>query len=116
MSDYEIVFSDDPNFKKRCQKCQSYPCKCPKKTEMVPSSFTLKIRLEKNGRGGKAVTVVFELPVNDEYFSDLSKKLKAACGTGGAFKNNMIEIQGDHRDKVKAYLEKLGFKVKLAGG
>lgn len=116
MSDYEIVYSDDPNFKKRCQKCGAYPCKCPKSSDLVPSEHTLKIRLEKNGRGGKSVSVVFELPNNEAYFKDLAKKLKSVCGTGGAYKNNMIEIQGDHREKIKAYLEKTGFKVKLAGG
>jgi translation initiation factor 1 len=62
------------------------------------------------------VTVVFELPNNEAYFMDLTKKLKNVCGTGGSFKNNMIEIQGDHREKIKTQLEKLGFKVKLAGG
>lgn len=81
-----------------------------------PDEHTLKIRLEKNGRGGKTVTVVFELPVNEEYFKGVEKKLKAMCGTGGSFKNNVIEIQGDHREKIKPFLEKLGFKVKLAGG
>lgn len=47
MSDYELVYSDDPNFKKRCQKCGKYPCACPKSSDMVPSQHTLKIRLEK---------------------------------------------------------------------
>jgi translation initiation factor 1 len=116
MSDYEIVFSDDPNFKKRCSKCTKYPCACPKPSDMNPSLHTLKIRLEKNGRGGKSVTVIFDLPSNEAYFKELEKKLKALCGTGGSFKNNMIEIQGDHRGKIKSHLEKLGFKVKLAGG
>ncbi len=116
MSDYEIVYSDDPNFKKRCPKCKSFPCACPKPLELNPSSHTLKIRLEKNGRGGKSVTVIFELPPHEIYFKELEKKLKNFCGTGGSFKNNMIEIQGDHREKIKTYLEKMGFKVKLAGG
>ncbi len=83
---------------------------------MVTGSHTLKVRLEKKSRGGKTVTVVFELPLNDAYFEELGKKLKSLCGTGGSFKNNMIEIQGDHREKIKTHLEKLGFKVKLAGG
>lgn len=116
MSDYEIVFSDDPNLKKRCAKCSKFPCACPKASDLSPALHTLKVRLEKNGRGGKSVTVVFELPQNDAYFKELEKKLKAHCGTGGAYKNNMIEIQGDHRQKIKTFLEKLGFKVKLAGG
>lgn len=116
MTDYEIVYSDDPNFKKRCNKCGKHPCACPKLSDMIPSQFTLKIRLEKNGRGGKTVTVIFELPKNDDYFKHLEKKLKNLCGTGGSFKNNVIEIQGDHRPKIKDYLEKIGFKVKMAGG
>ncbi len=116
MSDYEIVFSDDPNFKKRCLKCGKYPCACPKASDLKPSNHTLKLRLEKNGRGGKTVTVLFELPSNEDYFKGLEKRLKALCGSGGAFKVNTIEIQGDHREKIKVFLEKLGFKVKLAGG
>jgi translation initiation factor 1 len=116
MSDYEIVYSDDPNFKKRCAKCGKYPCGCPKKEDLKPSEYTLKIRLEKNGRGGKVVTVVFELPQNEPYFKEIEKKLKSVCGTGGSYKNNQIEIQGDHREKIKAFLEKTGFKIKLAGG
>jgi len=116
MSDYEIVYSDDPNFKKRCSKCGKYPCGCPKKGDLIPGLYTLKIRLEKNGRGGKVVTVVFELPENEPYFKEIEKKLKSVCGTGGSYKNNQIEIQGDHREKIKAFLEKIGFKIKLAGG
>jgi translation initiation factor 1 len=116
MSDYEIVYSDDPHFKKKCTKCLSFPCKCPKAQDLRPEDHVVKIRLEKNGRGGKTVTVIHELPQNDAYFSQLEKKLKSFCGTGGSFKDNRIEIQGDHRDKIKGYLEKLGFKVKFSGG
>src|SRR3712207_477455 len=116
MSDYELVYSDDPNFKIRCSKCGKFLCACPNSTDLKLADHTLKIRLEKNGRGGKTVTVIFELPSNEAYFKDLEKRLKGLCGTGGSYKNNMIEIQGGHREKIKAHLEKLGFKVKLAGG
>lgn len=80
-----------------------------------PSRVTLKMRLEKNGRGGKIVTVLFELPNNETYFLELTKKLKNTLGTGGTFKNSRIEIQGDHKVRLKAYLEKIGFKVLQSG-
>jgi translation initiation factor 1 len=74
------------------------------------------MRLDKKGRGGKAVTVVFDLPPSPDYFTELIKKLKAHCGTGGALKEGRMEIQGDQRDKVQAYLEQMGFGVRRAGG
>jgi translation initiation factor 1 len=84
--------------------------------EIVPSETTIGIRLEKNARGGKIVSVLKDLPHNPEYFKKLCQELKKVCGTGGTFKDDCIEIQGDHRDKIKAYLEKQGFKVKFIGG
>ena len=66
--------------------------------------------------GGKTVTVVFDLPPHPGYFIHLVKKLKAHCGTGGVLKQGRMEIQWDQRDKVQAYLEQMGFKVRRAGG
>lgn len=83
---------------------------------IIPSEINLKIQLEKNSRGGKTVSVIMPLPYNPKYFQKLTKELKKLCGTGGTFKETSIEIQGDHREKIKAHLEKLGFKVKLSGG
>jgi translation initiation factor 1 len=115
--EYKIVYSDDPAELKKCKKCGRHPCCCPQAKDFRPDQYTLKVRLEKNGRGGKLVTVVFELPASGEaYFGELVKKLKSMCGAGGSFKDNSIEIQGDHREKIKSHLEKVGFKVKLAGG
>ena len=84
--------------------------------EIIPSDIDLKIQLEKNKRGGKTVSVIMPLPYNPEYFQKLLKDLKKLCGTGGSFKETTIEIQGDHREKIKQHLEKIGFKVKLSGG
>jgi translation initiation factor 1 len=81
-----------------------------------PKNVSIKIRLEKNGRGGKLVTVLFHLPNNSTYFEDLTKTLKARCGCGGTFKEGQIEMQGDQRTKIKMILEQMGFKVILAGG
>src|SRR5690606_28673416 len=90
--------------------------KSPKKAELIPSDYKLKLRLEKNARGGKTVSVLFELPDNPEYFKSLLKELKAKCGTGGTFKDNRIEIQEDHREKIKTHCESKGFGVVFAGG
>ena len=82
----------------------------------MPAETQLRMRLDKKGRGGKAVTVVFDLPPHPDYFVRLIKKLKAHCGTGGALKDNRMEIQGDQRDKVQGYLERMGFTVRRSGG
>ena len=84
--------------------------------EINPKELDLRIWLEKNKRGGKTVSVIKDLPHNPKYFQKLAKDLKKSCGSGGVFKNDTIEIQGDCREKMKTYLEKLGFRVKLAGG
>ena len=104
-----IVWIDDPNFKKEKKKGKSI--------EIIPSEYELCIRPEKKGRGGKVVTVIYNFPLGgDDFFKKLTKKLKRDCGTGGTFKGDSIEIQGDNREKVKKYLTELGFKVKFTGG
>jgi translation initiation factor 1 len=122
-SNTRLVYSSDGSHLKLCQKCHEDPCECPNSVQnivtVIPEKTTIKIKLEKNQRGGKLVTVLFELPFNPKYFEDLQKKCKAFCGTGGTFKNESkltIELQGDQRDKVENFLTKMGFKVKRAGG
>jgi len=76
----------------------------------------VRIRRETSGRKGKGVTTITGVPIAKDELKTLAKKLKKVCGTGGALKDGVIEIQGDHREKLKAELEKQGFTVKLAGG
>ena len=119
-----LVYSSDGSHLKLCKKCGEDPCECGDgKTAavvtVIPDKTTLKIKLEKNQRGGKLVTVIHELPHNPPYFEDLAKKLKNHCGTGGTFKSAekaQIELQGDQREKVEAFLKKLNFKTKRSGG
>lgn len=76
----------------------------------------VRIRRETAGRNGKGVTTISGVPLDDEGLKNLAKQLKQLCGTGGALKDGVIEIQGDMREKLKTELEKRGFTVKLAGG
>lgn len=74
------------------------------------------MRLEKSGRGGKAVTVLFELGMAEGQLKDLLKELKTKCGCGGALKGDTLEIQGDHREKIEEVFAAKGLKIKRAGG
>jgi translation initiation factor 1 len=111
-----LVFSSDGSHTKICKKCDEVLCQCKSIQTINPAEILIKLRLEKNGRGGKLVTVLFNFPHNPDYFKKLTKKLKKTCGTGGTYKDDSIEIQGDHKEKLKACLVKLGFQVKFAGG
>ena len=68
------------------------------------------------GRGGKGVSVITGLPLNEVELEALATQLKKACGAGGAVKGGKIEIQGDHRDRLVGELVKLGYEAKRAGG
>ncbi|GAA0853496.1 stress response translation initiation inhibitor YciH [Aliiglaciecola litoralis] len=76
----------------------------------------VRIRRETKGRKGKGVTLVDGLDLSPDELKKLCTDLKKMCGTGGAVKQGVIEIQGDNREKIKLKLEASGFKVKLAGG
>ena len=76
----------------------------------------VRVRREKQGRGGKTVTTISGVPLADAALAALASELKRRCGTGGTAKEGVIEIQGDHRDVLVAELEKRGYTVKLAGG
>ncbi|HEY5658414.1 MAG TPA: stress response translation initiation inhibitor YciH, partial [Myxococcota bacterium] len=68
------------------------------------------------GRRGKTVTTISGVPLSGDALRELAAELKRRCGTGGATKDGVIEIQGDHRDALIAELEARGYTVKRAGG
>ena len=76
----------------------------------------VRVSRETKGRGGKAVTLVkgISLPIND--LEALGKQLKAACGSGGTVKDGVIEVQGEHIERIVALLSARGYKAKRAGG
>ena len=116
MSNGRIVYSTGVG--RVCAGCgwPANDCKCSKSGRTadaaVPGRVTAKLRLEKKGRGGKTVTVVYDLPQNDAFLKELATELKRACGTGGAVAENTVELQGDLRDRVRECLEKKGWVVK----
>jgi len=80
--------------------------------EPVPVRVVAKLRLEKAGRGGKSVTVVYDLPRNAAFLKELCQELKRGCGVGGAVRDDAVELQGDLRDRLRDLLVKKGFGVK----
>jgi translation initiation factor 1 len=78
--------------------------------------ITLKVGRETSGRRGKGVTTIFDTTLGEDDLKELAQYLKQKCGTGGTAKDGRIEIQGDQRERIVAELEKLGYKVKRAGG
>jgi len=79
----------------------------------VPRDGFVRLLRDRKGRGGKTVTLVAGVPGPLEA---LASDLKRLCGTGGTVRGDVIEIQGDVRERVKPELEKRGYKVKIAGG
>ena len=77
---------------------------------------TLRVRRETAGRGGKTVTTIAGVPGTADVLRDLAGEMKRMCGSGGTIKDGVIEIQGDHRDRIVAHLESKGYRVKRAGG
>jgi len=71
---------------------------------------------DSKGRGGGVMTMLKNLVLSEEDMKNLAKKLKQICGSGGTVKEGVIEIQGEHREKIAEALKKMGYKVKIAGG
>ena len=82
----------------------------------TPGDSVVRVGRETKGRQGKGVTVVSGVPLPPADLADLCTQLKKQCGSGGAVKNGVIEIQGDHRDRLADELARRGWTVKRSGG
>jgi translation initiation factor 1 len=83
---------------------------------LQPHEQLLEAHYSSKGRAGKKVTVIKGYVGPEEDLNQLGKDLKKKCGVGGSVKDREIIIQGDVRDKIMAYLQDLGYKVKRIGG
>src|SRR5262245_34820509 len=81
-----------------------------------PAGGRVRVRLERQGRGGKVVSVVEDLPGHPERIAEIARTLKTRCGAGGTVEGRTVEIQGDHRDRIVAALAALGIAAVRAGG
>jgi translation initiation factor 1 len=91
-------------------------CICHQKRPAAKGDGIVRVRLETKGRKGKSVTTISGAALEDDSLKQLLGELKRRCGAGGAVKDGIIEIQGDHCDAVILYLKEKKFTVKRAGG
>lgn len=118
MSEGKLVYSTDPALNKKCPKCKELvvSCTCVKEPVIKSRNFFAVLRIEKQGRSGKTVTVIAGLPKVNVFLQDLTKKLKNACGSGGTYsmdgKDGEIEIQGDKRELIRTLLAKENIRTK----
>lgn len=103
-----------PNCKNPIKKCNCNKNK--KQTSIIKNDGIVRLRIDRKGRGGKSVTLIEGLQKSDEDLKTLAKEIKKQCGTGGAVKDGIIEIQGDVRDFLLLFFQNKGIKVKKAGG
>jgi translation initiation factor 1 len=110
-----LVYSTESG--RMCPGCRQPVSACQCHAKPVPKGDgVVRVSRETKGRGGKAVTLVKGLALDDGALQALAKQLKAACGSGGTVKDGTIEVQGDHCDKVVGWLGQRGHTVKRAGG
>jgi translation initiation factor 1 len=112
-----LVYSTDSG--RMCPACRKpiAQCTCASaRAAAPPGDGIVRVSRETKGRGGKAVTVVRGLALEPAALDQMAKQLKAACGSGGTVKDGVVEVQGDHCEKVMALLRAQGRTVKRAGG
>jgi translation initiation factor 1 len=116
-SSSRLVYSTDAG--RTCPQCRQAlaDCRCKALAAARPAADgPVRVSRESKGRGGKTVTLVRGLALAEADLAALGKRLRTACGSGGTAKDGVLEIQGDHRERVLALLLADGIKAKAAGG
>ena len=111
-----LVYSTDAG--RMCPGCRqpASACICKLAKALPKSDGVARVSRSTKGRGGKTVTLVTGLALDEAALVQLGKQLKAACGSGGTVKDGVIEVQGDHCEQVLLALGKQGYTAKRAGG
>ena len=110
-----LVYSTDAG--RMCPACRQPIAACACQQKATPTGDGIvRVSRETKGRAGKGVTMVKGLALDPAALAQTAKQLKAACGAGGTVKDGVIEIQGDHVERVIERLRQDGLTVKRAGG
>ncbi len=113
----QLVYSTDGG--RMCPACRlaMAACQCAARSRAAPrGDGKVRVSRETQRRGGKTVTVVRGLLLDDAALSVLAKRLRQACGCGGTSKEGVIEVQGDHVERVLTWLQQQGHNALRAGG
>jgi translation initiation factor 1 len=110
-----LVYSTDHG--RMCPACRQALAQCACQLNSRPKGDgVVRVSRESKGRGGKTVTLVRGLPLDAQALADLGKQLRTACGAGGTLKDGVLEVQGDHLERVIELLKQRGFAVERVGG
>ena len=110
-----LVYSTDAG--RMCPVCRNPVAHCACKQAAAPTGDgVVRVSRETKGRGGKAVTLVRGVVLAAGPLAALGKELRTSCGCGGTVKDGVIEVQGDHADRVVELLRARGHAAKRAGG
>ena len=111
-----LVYSTDSG--RMCPQCRqpAASCRCRVTPARVSSDGVVRVSRETKGRAGKGVTLVRGLALDPLALAALGKQLKTACGSGGTVKDGVIEVQGEHCERVMEVLKAQGFVVRRSGG
>jgi translation initiation factor 1 len=111
-----LVYSTEGG--RMCPACRQpmAQCACKAAAPAPRGDGIVRVSREKQGRGGKTVTVVRGLDLDADALADYGRKLRSACGSGGTAKDGIVEVQGDHVERVIALIQADGRTVKRAGG
>jgi len=112
----DLVYSSSQG--RMCAHCgqSAERCRCRLRPGAPPGDGVVRVGRETKGRRGKGVTVITGVPLGPAELAALARELKARCGSGGTVRDGVIEIQGEHRDRLVEELTRRGYRVKRAGG